>query len=224
MPEITSNDDVTQMGIYAGIAAGGTALGLAYGADVFSPVYKKDKKAAAAATKAKNQKDQAVADAVATNEAKKTQEARKTIKLAEPTDEQKAIWREHNEGINNQRKAEEAQRDQRRQAEIETNNAEAARIEEHNRKLLEKQKHEAWYGGLDNESKGWVDSGLAQNQKDIDYIRNSTPETRQLMQDAHWYQQNGENARIHNQNMMNGNKPGKKRIGQRILQAVSKVL
>lgn len=222
MPEITSNDNVTQLGIYAGIAAGGTALGLAYGADAFSPLYKKDAKAAKEATQAKSAKEKAVAEAVATNEAKKTQDARKTIKLAEPTDDQKAIWREHNETLNNQRKAETAAAGERRQAEMDRNNAEGTRIEQHNRKILEQQKHQAWYDGLDKDSRGWVDSGLAHNQKDIDYLRNSTPETRQLMQEAHWYQQNGAQARVHNQNMMNPS--SKKRFGQKVLQAVSKVL
>lgn len=54
--QITSNDDVNQLGIYAGVAGVGTVAGAAVVARATSPIYKKDKKA--------KKKDKAVAESV----------------------------------------------------------------------------------------------------------------------------------------------------------------
>jgi hypothetical protein len=87
MAELLSNQQVDNLQLYAGIAGTAGVVGLAYGVDHASPLYKKDAKAAKEATKqAKNKK---AAEEV-TN---------KKIRLAEPTQDQKNKWREHNEKI-----------------------------------------------------------------------------------------------------------------------------
>lgn len=55
--QITSNDDVNQLGIYAGVAGAGTVAGAAVVARATSPIYKKDKKS--------KQKDKALAESIA---------------------------------------------------------------------------------------------------------------------------------------------------------------
>lgn len=44
MAQIASNETIDNLEIYAGIAAGAGAIGLAYGVDAASPVYKKNRK------------------------------------------------------------------------------------------------------------------------------------------------------------------------------------
>lgn len=75
--QITSNDDVSQLGIYAGVAGVGTVAGAAVVARATSPIYKKDKKKKDA-LKARQQVDDAIAGTImdpSTQKSKRQQKA-----------------------------------------------------------------------------------------------------------------------------------------------------
>jgi hypothetical protein len=55
MPQIMSNEDVKQMEIYGGVAAGAGLIGLAYGVDATSPLYKQDARNAKLAKRAQKE-------------------------------------------------------------------------------------------------------------------------------------------------------------------------
>lgn len=102
MAQIASNETIDNLEIYAGIAAGAGAIGLAYGVDAASPVYKKNRK--------KN-KDKDTADGVLSKEEQ---------------------WREHNMRLRDQRNGVAAAEARKEDAARVARQQEADRIANHN--------------------------------------------------------------------------------------------